>query len=751
MSLKPLNDHYSFTAPGTIHDEEAMTALELAGRTTKKVNETVNAFNELERKTNEMINKTMPEEVTNAVQSHIDKGEFDKQISDYAGDLEGRLDNLISTLPNAPTTMDAEVIDVRVGSDGVTYPNAGTAIRSQFNSIQKYATMTFSNKCQISFDTVNRKVSMTGFIYLNYGKQSIVVSDFDVTYNANSAQQTLYYDLATSNVACANCGSTLLNRSDILVMFVFIANNLSQPFAIFPYLPKDYYVDGNLITTKEDSTCHWFMLKNGAIEFDTTAKTMTITTDMLISRGTLRVSIPSGVYSYDLGDTRYYFVYDELTQTGKFVPIANATNGQIKLFTIQTNYLTDPWAQTFIYDYYVDGERYSKLLSTSTGIANKVCYVDASTGNDSNDGTNESKAVKTIRKAVELGANIIYAAPGNYRERLNVSGRRSFSLYAKFPSYTTANNTRPKINIDASEDISLTADNASGLRKCAYTSNTGDMMYSVFIGKTVSPIVYGERSNGHNVALWDVSNDVETHVKLTPVLTLAECQSMSESWFYDGSNIYVNGAGSSYKLVDGDIGENLINNCENVHFENVRFQFFRKSALSLRNVNNASLKDCEFNYSGMAEGVSCDQSNATFDGCVAHHNRNDGFNFHSFGHSTVLNCSGFHNYDDGISHHDGHTGCIIGGEWHHNKKGGISSPTYGCAIDVYNAVCHDNEYGILMSTSAAHGTVTRNIIVSGCALYANKYGLVANGYNALSINNKITGNTTDISGTVTTI
>lgn len=43
--LNPLHRHYAFENPASIYDEEAMTALELAGRTAQKVNECVDAFN----------------------------------------------------------------------------------------------------------------------------------------------------------------------------------------------------------------------------------------------------------------------------------------------------------------------------------------------------------------------------------------------------------------------------------------------------------------------------------------------------------------------------------------------------------------------------------------------------------------------------------------------------------------------------------------------------------------------------------
>lgn len=148
--INPLNTHYSFTNPASVHDEEALTALELAGRTTAKVNEVVADQNALRQETEKHLDTqdktiddrmdkqdadienirtvTVPADVTAEVAQQIENGTFDAQINAYTGNLKERVDNL-AKLQEGSTTGDAELIDGRVDSYGVTHKNIGGHIR----------------------------------------------------------------------------------------------------------------------------------------------------------------------------------------------------------------------------------------------------------------------------------------------------------------------------------------------------------------------------------------------------------------------------------------------------------------------------------------------------------------------------------------------------------------------------------------------------------------------------------------------
>ena len=143
--IEKLNLHYSFTNPASVHDEEALTALELAGRQGAKINEVIEDQNKLRTETGEHLSaqdaynketrvEIMPTAVVDEVKRYIDAGEFDKAIDLYAGELEARINNLLGSVTEGTSTMDAEVIDIRTDIFGKVQATAGEAVRTQIKA-----------------------------------------------------------------------------------------------------------------------------------------------------------------------------------------------------------------------------------------------------------------------------------------------------------------------------------------------------------------------------------------------------------------------------------------------------------------------------------------------------------------------------------------------------------------------------------------------------------------------------------------
>lgn len=87
---------------------------------------------------------TVYESAGNAVRSQVRKVHNEIEV------LESRMDTFTS-LKEGSTTGDAELTDMRVGADGITYPSAGTAIREQIKQFYKTGLCVVDGKLCIAY------------------------------------------------------------------------------------------------------------------------------------------------------------------------------------------------------------------------------------------------------------------------------------------------------------------------------------------------------------------------------------------------------------------------------------------------------------------------------------------------------------------------------------------------------------------------------------------------------------------------
>lgn len=224
MSIEKLPYHYSMQNLPTIYDEEALTALELAARTTGKVNECVDNFNALRAQTEDTMGKqntaiqkmndeTMPAKVEQEFKANMENGEFDTMIDKYAGNLEARMDSLLGSVTPGSTTMDAEVIDIRTGADNKAYTSAGTAVRKQFELANKKIGKIGAGANMADINSFNK-----GYGYYsngNYFEEGTVYSSDPIPCKAN----TVY--------SCRGVGHVSVwdNQNNFLHGFVVLGDN----------------------------------------------------------------------------------------------------------------------------------------------------------------------------------------------------------------------------------------------------------------------------------------------------------------------------------------------------------------------------------------------------------------------------------------------------------------------------------------------------------------------------------------------
>jgi len=100
MSIKPLRTHYAFETPASIFDEEALTALELAGRQGAKINEIVEVVNELDTHTRETL-KGQDEKVEQYTK------EMAEALDKFTAETDDKIDTFLTD--TAPGIVEAEV------------------------------------------------------------------------------------------------------------------------------------------------------------------------------------------------------------------------------------------------------------------------------------------------------------------------------------------------------------------------------------------------------------------------------------------------------------------------------------------------------------------------------------------------------------------------------------------------------------------------------------------------------------------
>lgn len=103
------------------------------------------AYNQLQGFVNDYFdNLDVQEEINNKLDGMVEDGTFETLFAPYLTGyqtqldlLDARLDNLESNIPSGGTSADAELIDIRVGYNAVTYDTAGNAVRNQVSDIHK--------------------------------------------------------------------------------------------------------------------------------------------------------------------------------------------------------------------------------------------------------------------------------------------------------------------------------------------------------------------------------------------------------------------------------------------------------------------------------------------------------------------------------------------------------------------------------------------------------------------------------------
>ena len=146
-------------AQASADNAESSAASALQSKNASAQSEANAKLSETNAKASETAAEQTLAEAQQIVAGKADKAYVDSNLATKADKSElaierARIDSL-STLPEGSTTGDAELIGIRIGADGVTYPNAGEAVRTQILN-EKTSRETAVNELKGDLDTLNQ-------------------------------------------------------------------------------------------------------------------------------------------------------------------------------------------------------------------------------------------------------------------------------------------------------------------------------------------------------------------------------------------------------------------------------------------------------------------------------------------------------------------------------------------------------------------------------------------------------------------
>lgn len=245
----------------SLYDNEAISSISLTKEVAEKINELVEAYNDLyqvdlerEQDQDGRIAKAilyMKDNLINSLDSLmqllLESGFIDERIKSYSLELTNRLDNLLTKIKPGGTTSDAELIDGRLGILSDKYKTIGEAIRDQIKS----AIMNQTGKAIFKNGTMNAEDGK--FVEADNRLISTLLAKENlkfITCNSNYKLRVFYYD---DNLAYIGASDWIkdFNADDLSENVMFIRFILATSNDVFIEL-KDVDASGLTITTTKD-------------------------------------------------------------------------------------------------------------------------------------------------------------------------------------------------------------------------------------------------------------------------------------------------------------------------------------------------------------------------------------------------------------------------------------------------------------------------------------------------------------------
>lgn len=371
-------------------------------------------------------------------------------------------------------------------------------------------------------------------------------------------------------------------------------------------------------------------------------------------------------------------------------------------------------------------------------INKSIVYVNASTGDDSNEGSSSSPYATFTKALQATGQETTIIFDGDTTETLNIgvkSTQRKVTLIGK-------TGKRNRI-IKGTKITDLTAVSGSpGVYSCSPASFIQQDNYWIFqhevkdaatlIDDTNNPFERSPYQRGK-------TNRCDS-TRIVKAASLAEISTNLAnsiySYYYNGATLYLSCPSSDFSAhpiylptssyaIGGNSGSVEVN------IVNLECWY---GAIVANNCCNSIFRDCAAKFTYGAGAIRYDLSTGiTFIGCEACMNTNgtdtgDGFNGHGVISSVdglpkvttcqLIDCWSHDNNDDGYSDHENCETIVRGGLYEYNKKAGCT-PASGAQSACYNVVSRHNYRGFYYVNATQDAGVYGQALFYGCVAENN--------------------------------
>lgn len=372
------------------------------------------------------------------------------------------------------------------------------------------------------------------------------------------------------------------------------------------------------------------------------------------------------------------------------------------------------------------------LLSRVSMLENGIRYV-AVNGNDNRDGTTESKAVATVNKALQLGADTVYIGPGVYEQQIDLSyAKSSLRLVSGSPYAMTVFKAPDSL-------IAISAEAVSGYSKVYSCASDKTYTRTLMIWQEGVPDAATAITETESHPLQrgkEYRCDEETMIAKCTATSLADALEEIENaddyrFYYDGGTLYFSApheVTADYPL-RGSFGSTMFSNIPRGLKFSMTGISVKYMSVKLTHTSDFELTDCSCgNVYSEGAFIWSFTTGAKFTRCEAYRayyttTTGDGFNGHGDNAVTidphvkettsiVIDCWAHDNVDDGYSDHEHCESTVFGGLYEYNGAG--VTPAAGSNCTCYSVYARYNKTDADFYYTSSENAVGGRFACYGC-------------------------------------